>query len=207
MHRDGGYFLKPGEVEVLGISGKARSGKDFLTKAVVVPAGFLPISLADHFKISAAAKGVLSTGEPFDVDVEQLWEKDKDDAHREVLQLEGTERGRDVFGEDIWVKHLELWFYKFKLYGFRRFVVPDIRFVNEVQAIQRLGGKVYRIIKRGGITNGLVGHRSELELDSYEGFDRFIDNSPENLAVFDQLASYLEQDFGLDYRREYRKAG
>lgn len=178
------------------MSGKARSGKDFLTKHVVVPLGFVPLALADHFKVSTGAKGVLSDGTRFDVDIRQLWETDKDPVHRQALQEEGTERGRNVFGENIWCRHLELWFYKMRLYGLRRFVVPDVRFPNEVYWIQALGGKVYRITGRGGLADGREEHPSETALDGFQEFDRYVDNSPENEhRVKDQLREALYADF------------
>lgn len=196
----GGFWLKEGEVKVLGLSGKARSGKDFLAKNVVVPMGFLPFALADHFKVTVGAKSVLSDGTRFDVDVKQLWETDKDELHRTALQEEGTERGRNVFGENIWVRHLELWFYKLhRVYGFDRFVVTDVRFPNEVEWIQSLGGKVYRIVGRGGLNDSREAHASEQALDEYSGFDRIIDNSPsQERYVQDLLRAYVAYDFGME---------
>jgi hypothetical protein len=165
------------DIKILGMSGAARSGKDYLTEQYILEYGFLQMALADHFKINVAAKGVLSTGEAFDVDVLQLWETDKDDTHRQVLQEEGTERGRIPYGENIWVRHLELWIYKHALRGLRRFVVTDVRFVNEVEAIQNWGGKVIRVVGRGGLQGATNQHPSETALDAFTGFDKVIDNA------------------------------
>lgn len=193
-----GFYLPAGAIQVLGMSGKARSGKDYLAGHVAIGQfGFHPVALADHFKISAAAKGVLEGGIPFDVDVKQLWETDKDDAHRDAFQQEGTQRGRLVYGEDVWCRHAELWMYKLHvLYGYSHFVVTDVRFANEVEWVKALGGKVYRVIGRGGIQNGLQAHASETALDRYTGFDRFVDNSIENESyVLEDMCAYMQEDF------------
>lgn len=195
MRGVGGFYLERGAVEVLGLSGKARSGKDFLAQKVAVPLGFMPLALANHFKVSAIAKGLEDL--PVEaMDIRQMWEIDKDDLHRKALQLEGTERGRKVYGDDIWCRHLEAWMYYFALKGYRRFVVTDVRFPNEVEWVKSLGGKVYRIVGRGGITNGVANHDSESSLDDYKGFDRVLDNSPENEdRVLDVMRAALFVDF------------
>jgi hypothetical protein len=195
MTRTTGFFLPPGTVQVVGMSGQARSGKDYLAGQVLQPLGFLPTALANHFKITAISKGL--EGLPADaVDIRQLWETDKDELHRQALQLEGTERGRDVHGPDIWCRHLEAWMYYYHLKGYRRFVVTDVRFINEVEWIKRLGGKVYRVIGRGGLDGSLLAHRSERDLDQYPGFDRIIDNSRENEhMVIHQLRTAVVEDF------------
>jgi hypothetical protein len=192
-----GFYLKPGQVQVLGMSGKARSGKDFLAQVAVEEFDFLPMALANHFKISAIAKGLEDL--PADqLDIRQMWENDKDGAHRRALQLEGTERGRNVYGEDVWLRHAEAWMYYFALKGFTRFVVNDVRFINEVRWVQSLGGKVYRVVGRGGATSGIAEHPSETQLDGYTGFNRVIDNSlARQHASPNEMRTALYEDFAL----------
>lgn len=179
-------ILIPGSVDIVGLSGKARSGKDYLARTVVVPQGYLPLSLANHFKISAAAKNPLLL-------IQELWETDKSDEMRRFLQEEGTERGRNVYGENIWLRHAELWMYYFGLFGMTKFVFPDLRFENEVEWVQGLGGRVFRIQGRGGLTGDAAAHPSETALDDYVGFDARIDNSPENERwVINDLTAALQ---------------
>jgi hypothetical protein len=61
---------------------------------------------------------------------------------REALQLMGTEAGRDVFHNDIWVISLLN-----RVKG-KDVVVTDVRFQNEIKYIQDNGGIVIRV-KRG----------------------------------------------------------
>jgi len=63
---------------------------------------------------------------------------------RHALQLMGTEAGRNVFHEDIWVLSME----KRLLDPNKNYVITDTRFPNEIDMIHRLGGKVFRI-RRG----------------------------------------------------------
>lgn len=189
-----GRFLEQGDVTIIGLKGVARSGKDFLTKNVLVPLGFLPINLGDHFKIDTIVKGLrvdnprpvqgIPHGAPYamvDVPIEQAWETDKSPLVRQGWQQEGTERGRwSDHGQDIWVDVLEAWWYRFKLYGFDRFAVADIRFQNEIDRIHDLGGVVFEVTGRGGLSGEAAGHVSESGQDALTGIDFQLDNSPEN---------------------------
>ena len=51
-------------------------------------------------------------------------------------------------------------------------IVPDVRFENEVEAIQKAGGKVIRLTRKPHED----AHPSETALDNYENFDAVIDN-------------------------------
>jgi len=62
---------------------------------------------------------------------------------RYMLQLMGTEAGRDVFDKDIWIYTLEK-----RMMGKTDVVIPDVRFPNEIEFIRQMGGKVIRV-KRG----------------------------------------------------------
>lgn len=92
---------------------------------------------------------------------------------REFLQYFGTDVCRKI-KDTVWVdscvnrmldSHTEL------------AIVPDIRFPNEVEAIQRAGGKVIRLTRSPYEDQ----HASETALNDYEGFDHVIDN--ESLTV------------------------
>lgn len=88
---------------------------------------------------------------------------------RYALQTLGTQWGRDLIGEDIWVnaaRHLICQ----HLDNGHRVVLDDVRFDNEAQMIRELGGGVVRIARPGyeydprhaseaGVSESLVGHR------------------------------------------------
>lgn len=60
---------------------------------------------------------------------------------RHALQTLGTDWGRDMIDEDLWVNH---WLERVKPWIARGvpIVVDDIRFSNEAEAVRHLGGKV-----------------------------------------------------------------
>lgn len=87
---------------------------------------------------------------------------------RELMQRLGTECGRELLGENIWVDSALK-----DVHPDKDYIVTDCRFVNEANAIRNRGGKVIRIERPGiGPANG---HSSEVSLDSWN-FDHVIAN-------------------------------
>ena len=90
---------------------------------------------------------------------------------RRMLQVEGTEGGRKVFGENVWVdvmvkrvkKHME---------AGKNVAVTGIRFPNEAQAIRDNGGDLVWVERPGyvGDADANSGHASENSVSS-EDFD------------------------------------
>ena len=108
--------------------------------------------------------------------------------NREFLQLLGTEVGRAI-DPDIWVKSLMHWYSKFPERP--NWIVTDVRFPNEAEAIKREGGLLIRVNRNTGFTDT---HPSETALDDYKDFDEIIDNngSIENLIgqVYDIMLKH-----------------
>ena len=72
-------------------------------------------------------------------------------------------------------------------------VIADVRFPNEVQGIQRYGGKVIHLLRNPCM---LDPHASEHALDGYSGFDAILDNREMGLdeqrkTVLDMISSWL----------------
>ena len=110
---------------------------------------------------------------------------------RKLLQLLGTECGRDIIHPNIWVNALFADFENNKsewLSGLNsKWIITDVRFPNEAQAIKDRGGIVIRVnrdketalMHKGiHIPKHLLSkeHPSETALDDYE-FDHVIDNN------------------------------
>jgi len=75
---------------------------------------------------------------------DEEWSKilNKDITPRMILQMIGTEFGRDMLGENIWIESLK------KRSENKNIVISDVRFVNEAEDIKNSGGILIRI-KRG----------------------------------------------------------
>ncbi len=153
---------------ILGIVGKAGSGKD--TLAAMIP-GAVRFSFADPLKEFCASV--------FGWDRDTLWGaselRNKPDPRyvradgelltpRYALQTLGTEWGRGCC-PDIWAlagvrRALELG-------GCGVSVFPDCRFQNEASAIRAVGGKIWRIVRPGaGLSGDAAIHCSEVEQES-----------------------------------------
>ena len=186
--------------EVIGISGKAGCGKDYIFSNYLQPRGFLQISLSWHFKVDLIAKGVITFEEAFETKPPNV---------RTLLQLVGTELGRTVYGENIWCDTLRTWMdvYNFH-WGATRFAIPDVRFISELDFIQNdLNGHVIRVLApiRSGDTSldsTQRAHASEAEMDRIvnNDFDGLLHNDPGDPDLDLQLGVLFEV-FGYDYNK------
>lgn len=163
-------------IKVIGLSGKAGSGKDYIASKIITPRyGYVPFSIAWQVKASLVAKGALTYEEAFIT---------KPPRARHLLQSEATESGRDIYGEDMWLRAADAWMRTiYEQWGIQRFVLSDVRFPNEVEYIKKMGGKVFRIIApnrvaQSPLTAEARSHYSETALDDYplDNFDGIIDN-------------------------------
>jgi hypothetical protein len=84
-----------------------------------------------------------------------------------MLQLLGTEFGRNLITNDIWVRVLEA-----KIEPDDQIVIDDIRFPNEAEMIKGKGGKIVRVTRVGQELGMVDTHVSEagipLELIDHE---------------------------------------
>lgn len=93
--------------------------------------------------------------------------------NRKFLQLFGTEVGRQI-NKDIWVKSLIADHENSQLNGHRvDWIVTDVRFPNEADAIKEAGGVLIRVNKNSEVVDE---HPSEIALDNYDKFDYIINN-------------------------------
>ena len=70
---------------------------------------------------------------------DEEWSKilNKDITPRMILQMIGTEFGRDMLGENIWIESLK------KRSENKNIVISDVRFVNEAEDIKNSGGVLH----------------------------------------------------------------
>lgn len=206
-------------MRILGINGKAGSGKDTLA-GILVEHGYVGVALADEMKRFC--------GHVFGFTRDQLWGpshlRDQMDPRwgispRQALQTLGTDWGR-ALNKDVWIgrvldvvstieRNAFLGYDRVHGIGvvehdrpFRRpaadcgFVVTDARFINEMALIRDLGGVLVRVRRDGA---GLVGeageHESEREQDGIADvcFDVLLDNN----GTLAELRRRVELAFGL----------
>jgi len=190
---------------LIGFSGKIGSGKNFIAEEVFLPKLFdiyskikpstklIPyyFSFGDHLKIECLCR----------IPYKKLDQKtvvhnffvEKDQSTRDMLQKYGTENGRHVYHEDIWVRAVETWMniQESRLGKLRDltnndflpiFIISDVRFKNEANFIQSNNGLVLRVnapnrseirVRTEANNDSLImekikSHLSETSLDDYQ---------------------------------------
>lgn len=178
-------------MEIIGLSGFARTGKDEVAKILVEDHGFTRVAFADKLReMLYALDPIVSVGfsnfggETFHVDSmysitvqkvidEHGWNGYKEtmygDEIRRLLQRLGTEAGRETLWDSIWIDaafagHSED----------AKIVVADARFYNEFDAVRARGGQIWRIERPG--VGPLNDHASETEATDYPYFSYNINN-------------------------------
>lgn len=191
-------YLVP-RVEMIGISGWARSGKDTVGTHLIEQHGFERASFADPMRealkrlnplISMEKDGTWTLTELSAALEHSSWEelKDKSRNIRPYLQRFGTEVGRQMFGENFWVDYAID-----KMPDGAKIVLTDVRFKNEANAVKALGGKVWRITRPG--VQAANDHISEHDLDDYE-FDHVISNDKGILDLFETVDTLIGTNVG-----------
>lgn len=128
---------------IIGICGYARAGKDTVADALVDQLGFVKRSFADGVRMDIWTLNPIV--DPFgDTPIRYqtvigLWgyeaAKDRYPEIRRLLQVYGTDIRRTQ-DPDVWVNRLREWVSE--LPDGTRVVVPDVRFHNEVRAVDYL---------------------------------------------------------------------
>jgi hypothetical protein len=188
---------------LIGLTGQAGSGKDTIYERVKFKyPNAERIAFADKLKESAAAL--------LGVTYEQLnnWKNDSkirlvverqgassrhflDMDFRKFLQRYGTESHRDIFGYDFWVEQALANIPRQQGLSPEESLtfVTDVRFENEVEAVWRRNGQIWRV--RGPNDKAVVDHVSEQILP-----DAMIDVEIDNTRRDDNFKS-LDAMLGL----------
>ena len=177
---------------LIGISGKAGSGKDQMADFLMnvfdteYNKKFIKKCFADDLKSMCK--------EHFGLDYDQMYgnKKEVEDTRfmkytmggdpeysvfwtpREIMQSFGEfYRSLDC---DFWVRKLNTSLVLSKVDGYEDVIIPDVRHINEAEYIKKEGGFLIRINRKvDGIHNSE--HISEIGLDNYKHFDIDIDNN------------------------------
>lgn len=158
---------------IIGLSGYAQSGKNTVAGILIGLHKYQNRAYADAIRDAVySLNPVIKEGFTVQSIVNAYgWENSKVTFPeiRRLLQVMGTEVGRSMFGENVWVdKAME------GLEITDRIVFTDVRFPNEALAIKQMMGEVWRIERPGVLAVNT--HVSEHALDTWN-FDAVIQNS------------------------------
>lgn len=202
-----GVLAATEEPLIIGLCGYAGSGKDTAAQGLLWTGEWAHASFAAKLKDFLAAanplvpvyRGMpgyeafnLADTEPVHVRYSEYVEEvgletaKENPEVRALLQRVGTDAGRKVLGEDVWVDAA------LNDLPMGHVVFTDVRFPNEAAAIQDAGGYIIRVNRPGhGPANG---HVSETALDGFP-FDAEITNSGSRRdlhAALNQVIATLE---------------
>lgn len=164
-------------MRLVGFSGYARAGKD-TAYSLLADEGWNRVAFADPmreflYRLNPIVAQFTWSGSLRLADVidDVGWDGYKETPHgpemRQLMQRLGTECGRELLGNNIWVDTA------LDRLPPGNYAVTDCRFENEADAIRSRGGRIIRITRPGvGPANS---HISETGLDYYE-FDAVVHN-------------------------------
>ena len=187
---------------IIGISGKAGSGKDTAAKMLEVLYANPDISYEDfankryknfadiqivHFadSLKETAQVLFRIGE---------WETNTQEGKKTIINwigktvrelLQGIGQGlRDAIDPNLWVKIL---FANTK--GWSNYIIADVRYPNEIYAIKKRNGVLIRIDRKGA---GAGNHSSETALDNYKEWDVHIENNGSMEDLFETMKIFIK---------------
>ena len=143
-------------IRVIGICGAARAGKT---------------TFADYMYEWLQARHMKPRMRPFAGPVKMIagtmgWNGVKDDKGRRLLQLLGTECGRECIGPDVWV---DIWIHNIQVFvnttDHYTIIADDVRFPNEAEAIRKLGGTIFRVTRPGCEPSDHPSERDDIAAD------------------------------------------
>ena len=188
-------------MRVLGLSGKARHGKDTCAGIITqiateeYKAHFGQFALAWPLKsrVYAEAAGKYSWDDVFVKKVPEL---------RKLLQEVGTERGRNVFGLEFWTMQAESFLRCFEtgMPFMSAVVISDVRFPNEVDFCRyagRPGNVVEQEIRE--VCYAELGYTAEVEADLLERDPaKLVEMDERWFALFhEKIKAYTESRPGI----------
>jgi hypothetical protein len=151
---------------LIGLSGLAGAGKSEVAAVLMNEFGFVRVKFADPLKnmIRTMLRGMGH----IDEDVERMIEGDLKEVEipelgvtpRRLMITLGTEWGRDLIREDIWIR---LWTAAAEMHA--DVIADDVRFPNEVDAIRGRGGQLWRIERPGLVAGDHVSEQLDAKPD------------------------------------------
>lgn len=190
---------------LIGLSGFATAGKNALGNFLVQDHGFKQYAFADALRavvyalnpaiVTMEGSAAHNEGAQYEGTLQEIvddvgWDRAKTENAevRRLLQAMGTEAGRKILGENIWIDAI---FNQIHLTD--NVVLTDVRFPNEAQRIKEEGGLVVRI-NRPGVT-ALNAHPSETALSEWP-FDYTIPNEG-SLDVLREMTHTFVYDWNV----------
>lgn len=181
-------------MKIVTVSGKAGHGKDFCADVFIKNALTRNLVFI-KFPLASLVKARVYAMNP-EYSFEEIFYS-KPPRVRELLQQEGTEKGRDVYGHDIWTRQVYALARYLLSSNVEGIVVPDVRFFNELSFFRDLGATTFWVdSNRPTLVGEAAKHRSETEFDGvnkHVTFDVVINNDIGRTV--DEITEYFVECF------------
>lgn len=170
-------------MKLIGLHGKARSGKDTIGKYIEKTHNYSRYAFANPLKKAVQKMFSLSDDEVKEENKENIIER-WGMSFRKMLQLVGTEVARSL-RDDIWIKNAEFKYLHLKWVEknigkdlIKGMIITDVRFENEAKWIRENGGQVW-FVERDCVPEnvGVTNHKSESGIEKQEGDITITNNS------------------------------
>src|SRR5581483_6880592 len=138
---------------IIGFCGAIGAGKSSAASHLIANYDFQRVAFAGPLKAMARAFGLSESqvnGDQKEIASDLICGR----TPRQFMQLLGEEFGRRLIGPEIWVRA-----WRAQAVAYPNVVADDVRYPNEVAAINDLGGVVVRIVRDG--VEPVVSHASE----------------------------------------------
>jgi len=160
---------------LIGLTGKPRAGKSEVASILERDHGYVRLSVADPIReaLERLNPFIPIYGHPprhlSELLRESDWRTLKDEHYevRRLLQVLGTDLGREMWNEDFWLRPLVE---RINHLGALRIVVDDVRFANETEAIRELGGFIVRIDRSDPLRRGHLEGSALLDILEFDPY-------------------------------------
>jgi len=174
-------------LKLIGVHGKAQSGKDTIARVLVEEHGFVRMAFADPLKAASAVLFGWPVEMAFSDEIKgyksPLW----DITGRTAFQRLGDAM-KIGFGPDFWIKRWACEYARLK--DKHSIVVADVRTNAEADMIRGLGGLIIHLERHGAGLRGLEGmHSSEAGIT----FNRSTDLRIENNGTLSELEDEINR--------------
>jgi len=157
---------------LIGLHGKARTGKDTLANYLIKKHQLLRYGPSVRVKDTTAVMFDFPRWYLDDDTMKETYDDFWGMTYREMAQKVGKESSRDVFGDDIWMRHVERLLINIEhgidmdIVGHvKGIILADIRYTNEAVWVKNHGGTVFFIVRDNApAISGVEGHAGEAGL-------------------------------------------
>lgn len=180
------------QMVLIGIAGRKGVGKDTAADFLVSTFGYHKRAFADPIKETITRLFRLSPSQ-LEGDNKEVIDPRHGLSPRQMMQRFGTDMFRNMIKDSFWVDYFVEWY---REHHDSDVVVPDVRFQNEVDAIQNLGGMVI-LVKRTSSESLdrhtlCDKHESETGVNHLEGIDYIIQNDGSVEEFLSCIESFTE---------------